>query len=441
MIDGREEVCVFASIQEIVAGAAAVPLIRPFIMTLCCTSKVSPQHLDVDEFGMDVCTLEDVNLGRANGADLRRVIARSGGLAPELRPLLWPPLLSLCPWPGAPFVDPAESERTLNAEYEILAERATEVNQSLVATIDADVPRTESLTEAQRAWMRSLLLAHCVLEPKWGYFQGMNDMAQVVLAAEMGRTAEDSKHGSMRMMQVAPSPPMRKAAREPPQPEQQAQVPTPQLVPQQDEHGQARAGAEGGAGLDDGLVTFIRSKSLEKSLGHVFWLLKGVLAHSKDNWAHSGLEGVWRQARAVRGILNLVDRRLCKQLDSWDRNLHGMAATESEQPLAFLFGPIFLRLKREMIDVEETMRLWEVSWARGKHFHVLVLAAFVRRQREPILKIRGNGAAEIHQIFQQLHGTMRAAPLLRAAHALEMRPGVLEIVENIMGTMAIRSIV
>ena len=62
--------------QEIVAGAAAVPLIRPFIMTLCCTSKVSPQHLDVDEFGMDVCTLE-MSISEGQMEQTSTVIARS----------------------------------------------------------------------------------------------------------------------------------------------------------------------------------------------------------------------------------------------------------------------------------------------------------------------------------------------------------------------------
>ena len=109
--------------------------------------------------------------------------------------------------------------------------------------------------------------------------------------------------------------------------------------------------------------------------------------------------------------------------------------------MAFLFGPIFLRLKREMVDLEQTMRLWEVSWARGRHFHVLVVAAFVCKQREPIMKVPVNSATQLFQLFGRLHGTQYASPLLVAARKIESQSGVLNAVEEVMGTMGVRSIV
>ena len=36
------------------------------------------------------------------------------------------------------------------------------------------------------------------------------------------------------------------------------------------------------------------------SIGTTFWLLRGVLSQSSQNWAHANLDGVWRQGRAVR---------------------------------------------------------------------------------------------------------------------------------------------
>ena len=64
-------------------------------------------------------------------------------------------------------MDAAASERTLDADFASLETRSAEVSPSLVMTIDADVPRTENLTTSERAALRSLLIAHCVLEPKW----------------------------------------------------------------------------------------------------------------------------------------------------------------------------------------------------------------------------------------------------------------------------------
>ena len=103
----------------------------------------------------------------------------------------------------------------------------------------------------------------------------------------------------------------------------------------------------------------------------------------------------------------------------------------AEQPFSFLFGQIFLRLKREMTTLEETMRLWEVSWASGPHFHVLILAAFVLLQRRAILRLR-SGNSELHHLFGKLHETQRAAPLLAVARQLQQRPGLMKAVEEEM---------
>ena len=51
------------------------------------------------------------------------------------------------------------------------------------------------------------------------------------------------------------------------------------------------------------------------SAGHAFWLLRGVLRLSSDNWAHAHLEGVWQQARAVRNVLYRIDKKLAMKLD------------------------------------------------------------------------------------------------------------------------------
>ena len=415
-------------------------------MTLCCTSKVSPQSWVAD----DVFTLQDLHNERIDGSDLRGMVAASSGLSGELRLQLWPPLLGLGPWPAVTrFDDPAASERVLNDDFASLIARASEVSASLVATIDADVPRTENLKPSERAALRSLLIAHCVLEPKWGYFQGMNDIARVVLSATNSgsiRTSGqvDAVHGDgagagfSRPPHKVRSP----SAEQQPQPEQQVQMPTPQLVLEQDAAIQRQAGQEDDDGVDgvDGRDTGMQQRPM--ALGRIFWLLKGVLSHSSENWAHAGLEGVWQQAQAVRRILHLVDPKLAQRLDLLDSGVHGLGSKAcEEQPLAFLFGPIFLRLKREMVDLEQTMRLWEVCWARGRHFHVLVLAAFVRMQRSKVLarSAQLQGVAQLYQLFGHLHGTQRATPLLEAARELEARKGVLQAVEDAMGAMAIRN--
>jgi hypothetical protein len=308
---------------------------------------------------------------------MRDLVAASGGMDAQCRPDVWPRLLGLTTsWPARVRVD---DDAQLDEEYARLCERAAEVDTKLTHTIDADIPRTDDLSadeqQALRETLRALLLAHCVLEPKWGYFQGMNDIGRIVLSACEPR------------------------------------------------------GGAGGDGAGAGA-------------GRTFWLLRGVLAASSENWAHPALEGVWRQARAVRSVLLATDRRLASKLDSLDVHGGGGGSSSSrgggngaahQQPFAFLFGPIFLRLKRECVDMEQAMRLWEVTWANGSHFHVLVLAAFVRTQREQVLRIKSDGAAELHQLFGRLHGTVSAVNLLDDARSLRSKPGVLAALVDAMG--------
>ena len=318
-------------------------------------------------------------------------IAASGGLEPSLRLALWPPLLKLVPWPSSISTDALDGA-ALDAEYSALRERAPgTVDASLVRTIEADVPRTDStLSRAQLSALHDLLLAHCVLQPTWGYFQGMNDICRVVLSAHDASAAGGD----------APAP----------------------------------------------------------RLGTAFFLLRGVLAHSSDNWAHANLDGVWRQARAVRRVLLCADRKLMRHIDAVERAAstgprQAMAkrgrggggggggrasdAPAPQQPFACLFGAIFLRLKRELLSVEEAMRLWEVCWASGRHFHVLCLAALVRRLRAELMRVRAepSGAGELHRLFGTLHGTQSAAALLEGARALQATPGVADALDSVMASV------
>ena len=276
---------------------------------------------------------------------IKRRVGASSGMAAGLRFTVWPVLLGL----------DADGATSREEKFATLLDQAgTSVDKSLVTTIDADVPRTEDLTAEQQRMLRELLLAHCVLQPVWGYFQGMHDMASVVLHA-----CENMERGS------------------------------------------------------------------ESVASRAFWLLRGVLLHCAENWSYADLQGVWRQARAVRGVLREADAKLAQKLGSLEDS------HSADQPLAFLFGPIFLRLKRETIDMEQAMRLWEVSWANGKTFDVLLIAALVRTQRSAIMSLRAgpSASAQLHQLFGKLRGTQRAAPLLEEARRLQANAKCLAAVE------------
>lgn len=270
-----------------------------------------------------------------DAVSVRAAIGASDGLENDaLRQTAWPLLLGMPSWDG----NGAERER----KFAAFVSRAGEVDPKLVTVIDHDVPRTDHDAGVP---LRALLLAQCVAEPQWGYFQGMSDIAAV--AASVAGASRDAD---------------------------------------------------------------------------AFGLLRAILRESADNWASTELAGVWRQARAVRDVVSAADGKLGRRLASLET--HG-----AERPLAFLFAPIFLRLKRELGGGEQAKRCWEVSWAIGGHFHVLCLAAFVLTQRALVLK-RGVGVGEVHMIFGRAEA--KAAPLLRAARRLRARPAVRAALERAM---------
>ena len=312
--------------------------------------------------------------------NLQSRIAASGGLEHRLRIALWPALLNLAPWPKDYIsLSTAISSADHDAIYAENAAKVETVDAGMQRTISADVPRTDgNFTQSQCDALRDLLLAHCVLEPSWGYFQGMNDIARVVIAVCESRADE-------------------------------AVPPTPNTPPS----------------IEQSAANGVSS---HVSIGTTFWLLRGVLSHSSQNWAHANLDGVWRQARAVRAVLRVADPKLAKRLEALEVS-KGQGFTES-QPLAFLFGPIFLRLKRELASLEECMRLWEVSWAYGQHFHVLCVAALVVSQKGAIMQLRGASSAELHQMFGRLHGTKTADDILSIARSIKAKPGVLAALES-----------
>ena len=174
-------------------------------LALCgCTSAVHPQAEDICDVGQ---------LEILNSSEFRSRIASSSGLNPGLRRQLWPPLLGLTSW-SAVRTDDGDVDLQLEVVYMAAVDRAELVDPRLVTTIDAvlvlpansspraeppsaraacghhrnvaplfeshpalqDVPRTDpGLSAESMKTLRTLLLAHCVLEPVWGYFQGMND--------------------------------------------------------------------------------------------------------------------------------------------------------------------------------------------------------------------------------------------------------------------------
>ncbi|KAL1522441.1 hypothetical protein AB1Y20_017429 [Prymnesium parvum] len=330
--------------------------------------------------------LEDGSLADPRAA--RAAVQRSGGLAAPLRARLWPPLLSLLPWDAAAGAR-AASDEARRAVFVRLLDGEVDARHRKV--IDGDVPRTdrerpEWRDERSLAPLRQLLMAHCVHSP-WGYSQGMADLAAVVLVAlgpsavEHSPRGADSDASAARLRDVAgdaPSPPPRS------------------------------------------------SNSDAASLSVAFWAFEAILNDSAPNWCEENLRGVWLQARAVLAVLRVEDPTLAKQILAIESTPLGTLLSE-EQPFAFLFQPILLRLKREMRDYEQACRLWEVTWAMGGlRFSIVLLVAYIQSQRAHVMKLRPVplAMADLHRTFSSLVGTMEASPLLNAARRLWLRPRV-----------------
>ena len=136
------------------------------------------------------------------------------------------------------------------------------------------------------------------------------------------------------------------------------------------------------------------------------------------NWS-AELQGIWQQASAILAVLQVVDVPLAAQLAQY---------SFPGQPLPFLFQTIFLRLKREMRDYEETRRLWEVCWAArmvkpdAEHYELLCIVALVLSQRRKLMRHADlspmEGLPMAKRVFSDLRGTQRAKPLLSRAHSL-----------------------
>jgi hypothetical protein len=316
----------------------------------CGVSRVAPDP-DVDEGILE----RDALLLAPD--ELVEKLAVGSGCASSLRPRVWPLLLGLVPRSASEAAREAAAAENADEYRRLCALGESGVEQSHVRVIDADVPRTDEVRQGllqpeDLAVLRSMLLAHCIAVPRWGYYQGMCDLAAVTLGIAAGR--------------------------------------------------------------DPALA---------------FWLLRGVLGASESNWAHADLAGVWRQARTVDEVLHVVDPKLSRRIRSLEGRpppvAHG--AAKGSVPLAFLFGALFLNLKREFADAEQACRCWEVCWAHGGHLNLLVVAAYVRTRRRTVLHKSTRSVAELHQIYggrAEPPVRLLAAPLLRCARAWSARAAV-----------------
>jgi len=148
-----------------------------------------------------------------------------------------------------------------------------------------------------------------------------------------------------------------------------------------------------------------------------YWMLGGAFNDWRENWIHADLSGVWRQARAVLAVLDAADAPLGRRIRALEAapGSGGGGAT----PLPWLFSALFLRLRRELASADEACRCWEVCWAAGEGFHVLVCCALVRSHRKFILGKKTRSVAQLHQRFGS--GGARAAELLGGARRLHAR--------------------
>ena len=127
---------------------------------------------------------------RADGATLdgdmlRSAIASSHGLAASIRQHCWPRLLGVCPW-SANDAQVRQSNEVEFSELLLSARRRDSIDPGQARVVEVDVPRTDRSLPAWRdnsslQPLHDLLIAHLAHAPHPGYYQGMNDVAAVLL--------------------------------------------------------------------------------------------------------------------------------------------------------------------------------------------------------------------------------------------------------------------
>ena len=157
----------------------------------CCgrTSRVAPASGGlVSE--KEICLNAQGTI--VGAASLRAQVAESEGLTAGARARLWQHLLGIAAWEASEAEIKAHTAE-LTIRFEELLHRAEvegAVERQDVTVIDSDVPRTDRELprwhdEAALAPLRAMLLAHCVHRAGGstarGYYQGMNDLAAVML--------------------------------------------------------------------------------------------------------------------------------------------------------------------------------------------------------------------------------------------------------------------
>ena len=273
-------------------------------------------------------------------ASLRAQVAESEGLTAGARARLWQHLVGIAAWEASEAEIKAQTaERVIRFE-ELLhrAEAEGAVERQDVTVIDSDVPRTDRELprwhdEAALAPLRAMLLAHCVHRAGGstarGYYQGMNDLAAVMLDQALPRSpirmhrvrrvaasrvqARTRAAASVTQVvtpQASPPPP------QPPQPPPQQQQPWSRL------------------GLQPPPPP-PPTPPTRRQIASAFWLYEAFLEQSAANWAGDGFEGVWVQTRAVAQIVAAAAPRLARHLRRIDESRSPELA--DAQPLAFLF--------------------------------------------------------------------------------------------------------
>lgn len=128
---------------------------------------------------------------------LRARVAESEGLTAGARARLWQHLLGIAAWEASEAeIEAHTAERVIRFE-ELLHRAEGAVERQDVTVIDSDVPRTDRELprwhdQAALAPLRAMLLAHCVHRAGGstarGYYQGMNDLAAVMLDQALPRS-------------------------------------------------------------------------------------------------------------------------------------------------------------------------------------------------------------------------------------------------------------